>query len=187
MFELTLIDHLRLTFGDVIARHEAHSHLARTQARRNRRLQGLETFAMAAVALTALGAALREGRVWAVASAVLAAIALIVLVLRLTLDLERTARAHAVCASALWAIRERYRTVLSDLRDGTLDPDAARVRRDVLAAELHSIYETAPPEEARSFRAAGKLAVEEGSMALTDEEVDFFLPMSLRKARGSAT
>ena len=28
MFELTLIDHLRLTFGHVVYRHKAHSHLA---------------------------------------------------------------------------------------------------------------------------------------------------------------
>ena len=44
----------------------------------------------------------------------------------------------------------RYRALLSDLRDGILTPEAARQRRDDLMAALHRIYEDAPlPERAR--------------------------------------
>ena len=39
MFELTLIDHLRLTFGHVAYRHKTHSQLAHERARRSRWLK----------------------------------------------------------------------------------------------------------------------------------------------------
>jgi len=42
MFQLSLVDHLRLTFGHVVYRQRAHSQLARTLSSSSRRLRATE-------------------------------------------------------------------------------------------------------------------------------------------------
>src|SRR5262245_31756467 len=44
--QLTLLDHLRLTFGHVVYRHRAHAHLARSLAQWSRRLRIAEALWM---------------------------------------------------------------------------------------------------------------------------------------------
>ena len=96
-------------------------------------------------------------------------------------DFDRSAKAHAACASRLWLIRERYRGLLSDLQDGITDVDAARQQRDVLMEELHGIYASAPPADQQTYRTVGETINTTDDGALTDEEIDLFLPKSLQK------
>jgi hypothetical protein len=179
MFQLTLLDHLRLAFGHVVYRHKAHAEIARSRARQSRWIRGAEALLMAGATFAAMAAAFGKGQVFSIVAAILAGVALITLVVHLTFDLDNSARAHAACASRLWQIRERYRALLADLSDGAIDVDAARRMRDALALELHAIYQDAPPADREAFEAAGRAAAHEG--ALTDEEIDMFLPRSLQK------
>jgi hypothetical protein len=185
MFQLTLLDHLRLAFGHVVYRHKAHAELARSRARRNRWIRGAEAFLIAGAAFASAAAAFGKGQGWMIASAILAGVTLLTLLVQLIFDLEASARAHAACAGRLWQIRERYRALLSDLSDGAVDADAARRLRDSLALELNAIYQDAPPADREAFEAAGRAAADEG--ALTDEQIDLYLPQSLQKAGKAAT
>jgi hypothetical protein len=187
MFELTLLDHLRLTFGHVVYRHKAHTHLAWSRARWSRWLKAAEALLMIVVLVTALAAAFGNGRGYMVFSAVLAALALVPLVVQLAIDLDGSARVHHACASALWPMRERYRAVMSDLRDGAIDIETARRQRDLLIEQLHAIYENAPPAEAHAYQKAAEAIAVANEPPLTDEEIDLFLPKSLQKAGKSAT
>lgn len=180
MFQLTLLDHLRLTFGHVVYRHKAHTEIARSRAQRSRWIRGAEALLMMGTALTALAASFGKGQGFSIASAILAGLSLGTLVIHLTFDLDTSARAHASCAARLWQIRERYRALLSDLSDGALDVETARVRRDSLMHELHAIYQDAPTADRDAYQAAGQAAADEA--ALSDEEIDLFLPRSLQKA-----
>ena len=64
MFNLTLLDHLRLTFGHVVSRHRAHSHIAHTRAQASRRLRAVEALLLAIVAFTAIGAITQPDTPW---------------------------------------------------------------------------------------------------------------------------
>jgi SMODS and SLOG-associating 2TM effector domain family 4 len=185
MVALTLLDHLRLTFGQVVYRHKAHSQIAHVRARRSRWLRAGEALLMTAVAGVSTAAALGQGWAFAIAAAVLAATALVVLLVHLALDVDGSAIVHGACAARLWPMRERYRALLSDLADGAIDLDAARQRRDVLMNELHAIYEQAPPADQPAYQAAGRASAIASESALSDEEIDTFLPASLHKARKS--
>ena len=81
----------------------------------------------------------RHSRSWA---ASLGCIALVILIVDLTFDFSASARAHAVCSAHLWGLRERYRSLLSDLHEGALSIADARLNRDKLMDELRAIYET---------------------------------------------
>jgi hypothetical protein len=181
MFGVSLLDHLRMTFGHVVFRHKAHSQLARSRAHWSRWLRAAETLLMIGVAVAATGAAFGQEHGYVIVSAVLAVLALTTLLLHLTLDLDRSAQAHASCATRLWQIREQYRAVLSDFSDGALDLDAVRRRRDELMDELHGIYETAPLADGQTYSPAGLKMATVDDVALTDEEIDQFLPRSLHK------
>jgi hypothetical protein len=183
MFGLTLVDHLRLTFGHVIYAHRAHSELALRHARWNRWLQAAEAILIFAAATAAIALAATGQVPYGVVAAAAASTAAIVLVLRLAFDFERTAHAHRASGARLWHIREQYRAVLSDLKDDMLTVEAARERRDTLMAALHAIYEDAPPADRAVYEAARNALPGADDTDLSDEEVDRFLPGSLQKRR----
>ncbi len=142
MFNLTLHDHLHLTFNEIILRHNAHAAKAQSRARWSRRLRGSEAVLIGGVAMAATGAAFGHGQALAIVAASLGCIALVILIVDLTFDFDASARAHAVCSAHLWGLRERYRSLLSDLHEGALSLADARLNRDKLMDELRAIYET---------------------------------------------
>ena len=185
MFGVTLVDHLRITFGHVIRHHEAHLRMARSRVLWSRGLRALEAVLMIGVAAAAIETAAGGSANMAIVSAVLALLALVTLIVHLTFDLERSAQAHASCAARLWHIREQYRALLSDFADEALDPDSVRRRRDALMNELNAAFQLAPLEPAH--RSASRAVPSAEDAALTDEEIDRFLPIALHKRDEKAT
>jgi hypothetical protein len=179
MFDLSLVDTLRLGFGQVVHHHKSHSHAASALARWSRYFRVAETVLMMGVILTALGAAFGRGRGFAIAAAVFASIALLAFLIHMAFDFEASARAHHVSSTRLWNVREQYRALLSDLNDGAIEPEVARTRRNLLMDQVTAIYESAPPLTRRIFRASQKPADGAEEIALTDREIDRFLPKSL--------
>jgi len=143
MFNLTLRDHLQLTFTDILKRHNAHAAKAQSRARWSRRLRGSEAVLVGGATIASVGAAFGHGQVLAAVAATMAGAALIVLLVNLTFDFDASARAHAASGAHLWELRERYRSLLSDLHDGALSVVEARLRRDRLIDELRAVYDTA--------------------------------------------
>jgi hypothetical protein len=174
MFELTLFDHLRMTFGHIVHRHRAHAEMAFARRRWDRLLRMAEVLLMTGVVGSALGAVFGRGYGFDIASAVLGFLALVALLIHLTLDLDRSAQVHAVCAT------------LSDLTDGAIGVDAVRRKRDELMVELREVYEEAPPADQKAYQTAGQAIRTSDEGALADEEIDRFLPKSLQAAAKSA-
>ena len=131
---------------------------------------------MAAVTMTAAGAAFGHGRILVIVAAALAGVTLVILLVHLTFDFETSAHAHAACSARLWQIRERYRSLLSDLHDGVLDVVEARVRRDKLIDELRAIYEQTPMTHLAEYQAAQRGSDASSEPAFTDEEARLFQP-----------
>ena len=144
MFNLTLQDHLHLTFTEIVQRRDVHAAKALTRARWSRRLRATEAILISGVSIAATGVAFGRGPRFAIAAAVLAAMALIVLAVQLGFELDAGARAHADSSAQLWTLRERYRSLLCDLHDGVLTIEQARTRRDKLLDELRTVYDTTP-------------------------------------------
>ena len=181
MFGLTLVDHLRLTFGHIIYTHRAHARLALHHGRWHRALQTAEALLLIVTAAASM-AVLQTGQSpYAIAAAVAAPLALLVLALRIVFDFERSAATHRTCSADLWHLREQYRALLADLQDGVITVEAARDRRDSLMTRLHDVYRKAPPLDRAAFKAARAALPSQGEAASTDEEVDHFIPASAEK------
>jgi hypothetical protein len=186
MFGLTLVDHVRLTFGHVIYTHRAHTRLALRHARCNRWAQAAEAVLMLGAASSSIALISTGQSPYAIATAATATAAVATLLLRLVLDFERRANAHRACAAELWHLREQYRALLADLKDGSITLERARERRDAVMQALHAVYQHAPPADRGSYEAARRALPTSHEDALTDQEVDRFLPASLQKSGKSA-
>ena len=179
MFALSLIDTLRLAFGQVVYHHKSHAQVAASLTRWSRWLRAVQTLLMLAVVFTSVAAAFGKGQQYAVASAVLASLALLIFILHVLFDFETAARAHHAWHTRLWHVREQYRALLSDLNDGAINADAARAKRNALMEEVNAIHAVAPSLTRRVFTATRTAARDDEETALADEEIDRFLPKSL--------
>jgi hypothetical protein len=187
VFGLSLADHLRLTFGHVIYSHKVHATRAARHARLDRALKTAEALFLLSTAAAAAAIVVTPEPALAIATATTAALATTVLIIRLAFDFERSAHAHRDCSTRLWYLREQYRALLADLKDGALTVEGARDRRDALMATLQRIYEHAPPADREQYQSARQSLKSLDEETLSDEEIDRFLPPSLQKTSAPAT
>ena len=181
MFQITLLDHLRLSFGSAIHAYKAHSAIAERLTRRLWQMRIAELVLLAGAVGAALAAAYRGQMRYAVLAAVLSCAALAVFTVYVAINLDACIYAHRWCASRLWLIREKYRALLSEMRDGMLTPEAVRERRDQLLNEMHAVDDHAPLVDRPTYQSARQALASAAETPLTDEEIDAFLPQSLRK------
>lgn len=97
-------------------------------------------------------------------------------------DPGQQAEKHKKTASELWDIRESYLSILSDLHDGGLDITESREKRDELQSRLATIYSTAPRTNSKAYGIASNGLKAQEEMTFSDEEIDKFLPATLRRA-----
>lgn len=96
-------------------------------------------------------------------------------------DPGATAQKHRDTAADLWAIRESYLSLLTDIASGAVGDEAARQKRDDLQDALAAIYKSAPGTTPKAYGKA-----QEGLQKLEDYtfnpgEIDKFLPPSLKR------
>lgn len=96
-------------------------------------------------------------------------------------DPGAAAQKHRDTAADLWAIRESYLSLLTDLSSGAVSEERARERRDTLQDALAAIYKSAPGTTPKAYGKA-----QEGLKKLEDYtfnpgEIDKFLPPALKR------
>lgn len=96
-------------------------------------------------------------------------------------DPGAAAQKHRDTAADLWAIRESYLSLLTDLSSGAVSDDVARERRDTLQDALTAIYKSALGTTPKAYGKA-----QEGLQKLEDYtfnpgEIDKFLPPALKR------
>jgi hypothetical protein len=187
MFNLSLVDHIRLSFGHVIYTYQAHAQVAGRLDRLAWRIR-LGALVLSAITVGAcLAVAMDAGRVAALAATTAAALAFIMFGIYFALDLERRVYAHRSCSARLWLLVEKYRALLSDIHDGLLDTSTLSQRRDALMSEVHAVYEHAPPADRQAYQIARKAFFSSEAASFSDEELDRFLPEPLRRHPRPAT
>jgi hypothetical protein len=184
MFRLTVVDHLRLSFGHVVRNYTLHARKADRLARLAWTTKLIVLALLGVATATTIANLLGAGRPQQIAAVVATALAFAGHAVYVAIGLEPRLLAHRSCANQLWLVSERYRALLAEIQDGLVDSAGLLRRRDELIQQVHAIYEHAPPADRRSYESARDAAQKSGEASLTDEEIDHFLPESLRK--GSA-
>jgi SMODS and SLOG-associating 2TM effector domain family 4 len=180
MFRLSVVDHVRLSFGHVVQSYTAHARVAERLAARVWQLKTVILTLLGIASAASVWALVGASRSLQVVAAIAAGLAFAAYAIYVALDLEPRMHAHRAWASRLWLVCERYRALLAEIRDGLLDNDELMRRRDALTQQVQAVYEHAPPADREAYAsAAAEVASKEGT--LTDADIDKFLPASLRK------
>jgi len=102
-------------------------------------------------------------------------------------DLGALAQKHKQAANDLWLIRERYLSLLVDVRMGERPLETLQSERDKLVEQLHDIYGGAPATTFQAYKRAQVALKQQEDMSFSDAEIDAFLPAQLKKSlRGHA-
>jgi hypothetical protein len=79
-------------------------------------------------------------------------------------------------------IRERYLSLLVDLKMGEKPLESLQTERDQLLMELHSIYAGSPSTTYQAYRKAQEALQKHEDMTFSDNEIDAFLPNELKRS-----
>jgi hypothetical protein len=184
VFRLSIVDHIRLSFGHVVHNYTVHMRAAERQAAAAMYARTVIPALMAATTALSVAVILGAGRYTQIAAAVASALAFLSYAVVASLGLEDRVLAHRFVANRLWLLCEKYRALLAEIHDGLIDQDAIRVRRDGLIKDFHDIFEHATPTHRSADGAVARQA--RSGAGLTDEQIDQFLPESLRHSPQSA-
>jgi hypothetical protein len=184
MFQLSLVDHIRLSFSHVFHASHAHAEAAERLARRARQAR-IAVLAVLGLAACAAVAALFQGRPVQIAAAALVGLGYGLYAVVVVLDFEPRVAAHRAAASSLWLLADRYCALLGDVQDGAIEPSAAAERRDALMREVQAVFELAPAGD-RNTIAQARRALSAKDGLYSDEEIDRILPPSLRRGHTAA-
>jgi hypothetical protein len=185
MFQLSLVDHIRLSFGSVATSYRAHSRTAERLTARARQSR-LFVVVLLAFATGASLIALTGSRPFRIATVSLAVSALVGYTIVLSMDFEPRAYAHRACAAQLWLLCEKYRALLAEVHDGLIDLPAVTKRRDDLMREVQIVYEHALPADREAYRIARE-ALGAGESVPSDQDIDKLLPASMRHEARTAS
>ncbi|WP_254606342.1 SLATT domain-containing protein [Sphingomonas bacterium] len=96
-------------------------------------------------------------------------------------DPGAAAQKHRDTAADIWAIRESYLSLLTDLASGAIIEEAAREKRDNLQNALAAIYKSAPGTTPKAYGLAQKGLQRLEDYTFNPGEIDKFLPPALKR------
>ncbi|HHR6129852.1 TPA: SLATT domain-containing protein [Providencia alcalifaciens] len=96
-------------------------------------------------------------------------------------DIGEIAQKHRQAGSSIWIIREKYLSLLTDIRVGDVALELIRSKRDALAEELHGVYAGASSTNYAAYKKAQEAMKKLEDMTFSDEEIDTFLPKELKR------
>jgi hypothetical protein len=172
---------IRECFGRVVYSHKTHEKCADILLDR---LSWIKITQIVLSALTTGGfiaAISGAGQIGAIIGLLVSTALLVLNAYTKNYDLGELAQKHKQAANDLWLIRERYLSLITDLRVGDKPLPDLRIERDALVESLHSVYSGAPSTTYQAYRKAQQALKQYEDMTFTDAEIDAFLPIELKK------
>ena len=96
-------------------------------------------------------------------------------------ELGKQAQQHRDAAISIWAIREKYLSLITDMAMGCDTLSHIQRKRDALADELKDTYANSPSTSEAAYKKAHEALNLREEMTFSSSEVDSFLPQALRR------
>jgi len=178
----TLLDQVRECYGRVVWTHKTHEKCADLLDDKNNRIKFWQIVLSAITTTGIFAAVFGEIPVVGYASAFISLLLTIINAYVKKYDLGGLSEKHSDTASTLWNIRESYLSLITDMYSGIITDDEARKIRDSLQTSLHKLYKGSPRTNVgKAYERASKALKKNEELTFNDEEIDMFLPKSLRK------
>jgi len=180
MFNVSLVDQVRLSFASALAAYEGHSDAAARLTRFSTYARiGLLVLSGIAVVLNAFAIGGAFG--WQLAAAIVGACVFAACAAYIGFSQQPLIYGHRVSASRWWVMCEKYRGLLAEMHAEVIDPETLQQRRNVLLEEAAAILERAAPDDRYSYEIARDALSGRRSGGYADAIIDRYLPPQLRK------
>ena len=172
---------IREIYGRVVYTHKTHEKCADVLKERSDRFKFFEIFLSAATTTSILVVVFGDGKLFQIIAAVCATILLAITLYSKDFNLLAIAEKHKQAALNILELREKLLSVLVDIRIGNEDVKSLQQRRDDINEQLINVYRGAPKTIHKAYQIASKALQKKEEFTFSDEEIDKFLPESLRK------
>lgn len=173
---------LRECYGRVVYTHKTHEKCADLLLARHKQIKLWQIILSALVTGGILTSFADEWKVVATATSAILSTALLALnSYTKDYDLGEISQKHRRAATDIWLIREKYLSLLTDLRAGQMSLEESRDVRDALLADLHTTYTGAPSTNYKAYKMAQEALKKLEDMTFSDAEIDKFLPKELKR------
>lgn len=172
---------LRECFGRVVYSHKTHEKCADILLRRLARVKMWQIILSALTTGGFIATIFGAGDMGALAGALISTVLLVLNAYTKNYDLGELAQKHRQAGADLWVIREKYLSLITDLKIGDNNIGSLQVRRDELLEQLHSVYSGAPSTTYEAYRKAQIALQQLEDMTFSDSEIDAFLPKELKR------
>ena len=174
---------IRECYGRVVWSHKTQEKCADIILKRNNLLKWMQ-IVLSTLTTTGLVVTIFGDVLWVkITSAILSAALLLLNTYLKSKDLGAIAQQHSDAATDIWNIRENYLSLITDLKMDDANVETIRKKRDKLQERLATIYKGSPRTISKAYDEAKKALKLNEEMTFSDEEIDCFLPIKLRKAK----
>ncbi|MEM7005620.1 MAG: SLATT domain-containing protein [Pseudomonadota bacterium] len=181
-YDIEFEDQIRECYGRVVYTHKTHERMADRCARELRRFKWAQIILSALTTAGAVGVVVRDEFWIELTTAIVSFLTLLVAAYLKNFEPGATAQKHRDAAAKLWNVRECYLSLLTDLPK--LPHEEAVERRNELQAMLAALYVGAPQTDGKAYEEAQHRLQSMEDMTFSEEEIDCFLPLSLKRSSG---
>ena len=178
---LIIESQIRECFGRVVYSHKTHEKCADILLLNLSRIKIWQIILSALTTGGFIAAAFGAGQVGALIGVAISTVLLILNAYTKNYDLGELAQKHRQAAADLWLVREKYFSLLTDLRVGKSSIKSMQIQRDEILAELHTVFSGAPSTTYKAYQKAQEALQKLEDLTFSDAEIDAFLPEELKK------
>lgn len=172
---------LRECFGRVVYSHKTHEKCADILLSRLSKIKLWQIILSAITTGGFIAVVFGTGNIGALVGILVSTALLVLNAYTKNYDLGELSQKHKQAGADLWVIREKYLSLITDLRMGEKPIETLLQERDDLLNELHSVYSGAPTTTYQAYKKAQEALKKLEDMTFSDEEIDAFLPKELKK------
>ena len=174
---------VREIYGRVVYTHKTHEKCADLLKDRSDCLKIIEILLSALTTTSILVIIFGDGCLFQFLAALFSTILLCLSLYSKDFNLLALAEKHKQAALDVLEIREELLSLLVDIKIGNKPIEHFQTKRDELNARLVNTYRGAPKTINKAYQIASKALKENEEFTFSDEEIDKFLPESLRKIK----
>lgn len=172
---------IRECYGRAVWSHKTQEKCADIIMKRNNLLKWMQII-LSTLTTTGLVVTIFGDVLWVkITSAIISAALLLLNTYLKSKDLGTIAQQHSDAAADIWNIRESYLSLITDLKMDDANEESIRKKRDLFQERLATIYKGSPRTISKAYKEATKALKLNEEMTFSDEEIDCFLPVELRK------
>ena len=177
---------LRECFGRVVYSHKTHEKCADILLSRLANIKLWQIILSAVTTAGFISTLFGSGVIGSLIGVVVSTALLVLNAYTKNYDLGELAQKHKQAANDLWLVREKYLSLITDLRMKKRALDSIQAARDQLLEQLHGVYSGSPSTTYPAYRKAQDALQNKEDMTFSDDEINAFLPNALKKVGDSS-